>query len=250
MAGVQGSALAIAVCERRRPGLAAVRDAVARRDARRARRIAAQHEQAVQRQLLLPHAAGAECRARGGVADGARARTIASSGSSPTRSPAAAARAPFSDEAADVLDEFRPAVVSFHFGLPSRRTAGAGAGAGARRCCPPPPPSKRRAGSKRTASMRSSRRALEAGGHRGMFLSDDVTNADRHAGAGAADRRRGEGSGDRRRRHRRRERRRGGDGARRGGRAGRHRLPALSGSDDQRGAPRRAEERGGARTPR
>src|SRR5262249_46375214 len=28
-------------------------------------------------------------------------------------------RAPFSSEVADVLDEFRPAVVSFHFGLPS-----------------------------------------------------------------------------------------------------------------------------------
>ena len=28
-------------------------------------------------------------------------------------------RAPFSAQAADVLDEFKPAVVSFHFGLPS-----------------------------------------------------------------------------------------------------------------------------------
>ena len=28
-------------------------------------------------------------------------------------------RAPFSADAADVLDEFRPAVISFHFGLPS-----------------------------------------------------------------------------------------------------------------------------------
>src|ERR1700748_860397 len=33
--------------------------------------------------------------------------------------PADAGRAPFSDEAADVLSEFKPAVVSFHFGLPS-----------------------------------------------------------------------------------------------------------------------------------
>jgi nitronate monooxygenase len=32
---------------------------------------------------------------------------------------AGAGRAPFSSEVADVLDEFRPAVVSFHFGLPS-----------------------------------------------------------------------------------------------------------------------------------
>ena len=33
--------------------------------------------------------------------------------------PAGAGRAPFSHEAADVLNEIRPAVVSFHFGLPS-----------------------------------------------------------------------------------------------------------------------------------
>ena len=33
--------------------------------------------------------------------------------------PAAPARAPFSSAMADVLTEFRPAVVSFHFGLPS-----------------------------------------------------------------------------------------------------------------------------------
>src|SRR5271166_4892408 len=31
----------------------------------------------------------------------------------------AGGRAPFGPEAADVLDEFRPAVVSFHFGVPS-----------------------------------------------------------------------------------------------------------------------------------
>ena len=34
---------------------------------------------------------------------------------------AGAARRPFSEEAADVLEEFRPEVVSFHFGLPSDR---------------------------------------------------------------------------------------------------------------------------------
>src|SRR5205823_4786320 len=33
--------------------------------------------------------------------------------------PAGAARSPFSAEAADVLAEFQPAVVSFHFGLPA-----------------------------------------------------------------------------------------------------------------------------------
>ena len=33
--------------------------------------------------------------------------------------PTGPGRAPFSSEAADVLEEFKPAVVSFHFGLPS-----------------------------------------------------------------------------------------------------------------------------------
>jgi nitronate monooxygenase len=35
--------------------------------------------------------------------------------------PAGPGRVPFDDEAADVLADFRPAVVSFHFGLPSDR---------------------------------------------------------------------------------------------------------------------------------
>ena len=36
-----------------------------------------------------------------------------------TEIPSVASRAPFSTEAADMLSEFKPAVVSFHFGLPS-----------------------------------------------------------------------------------------------------------------------------------
>jgi nitronate monooxygenase len=37
----------------------------------------------------------------------------------PDNIPVGPGRAPFSSEAADVLREFRPAVVSFHFGMPS-----------------------------------------------------------------------------------------------------------------------------------
>src|SRR5664280_2522300 len=73
-------------------------------------------------------------------------------------------RAPFSSEAADVLEEFRPAVVSFHFGLPS---------AGLLRRV-------RAWGSKILSSATTGGEAiiaqgLEAGGHRGMFLSEDLT---------------------------------------------------------------------------
>ena len=83
-------------------------------------------------------------------------------------------RAPFSHDAADVLERFRPPVVSFHFGLPS-----------------PDLLARARAwGSKIISSATTVDEALwlesrgvdaiiaqglEAGGHRGMFLSDDIT---------------------------------------------------------------------------
>jgi nitronate monooxygenase len=83
-------------------------------------------------------------------------------------------RAPFSSEAADVLAEFRPAVVSFHFGLPSAELLAR----------------VRTWGAKVLSSATTVDEALwlqargvdaiiaqgfEAGGHRGMFLSDDLT---------------------------------------------------------------------------
>ncbi len=83
-------------------------------------------------------------------------------------------RAPFGPETADVLEEFRPAVVSFHFGLPSAELLAR----------------VRTWGSKILSSATTVDEARwleargvdaiiaqgsEAGGHRGMFLSDDVT---------------------------------------------------------------------------
>ncbi len=88
--------------------------------------------------------------------------------------PAGPGRTPFSAEAADVLDEFRPAVVSFHFGLPAP-------GLLAR---------VKAWGSKILSSATTVEEArwleahgadaiiaqgVEAGGHRGCFLSDDLT---------------------------------------------------------------------------
>jgi nitronate monooxygenase len=84
-----------------------------------------------------------------------------------------AGRAPFSSEIADVVGEFRPAVVSFHFGLPSAELLAR----------------VRSWGSKVFSSATSVEEALwleargidaiiaqglEAGGHRGMFLSEDL----------------------------------------------------------------------------
>lgn len=83
-------------------------------------------------------------------------------------------RAPFSADVADVLSAFRPAVVSFHFGLPSAELLGRA----------------RAWGSKILASATTVDEALwleahgvdaiiaqglEAGGHRGMFLTEDLS---------------------------------------------------------------------------
>lgn len=92
----------------------------------------------------------------------------------PADVPSGPGRAPFSSEFADVLDEYRPPVVSFHFGLPPAALL------------------------KRVRAWRSKvfssattveealwletrgvdaiiAQGVEAGGHRGMFLSDDLT---------------------------------------------------------------------------
>ena len=87
---------------------------------------------------------------------------------------AGAGRSPFTAEAANVLEAFKPAVVSFHFGLPSHELLSR----------------VRSWGSKIIASATTVQEALwleargvdaviaqglEAGGHRGHFLSDDLT---------------------------------------------------------------------------
>jgi nitronate monooxygenase len=95
-------------------------------------------------------------------------------GIDPAPVPAGPARAPFSAEAADVLSEIRPTVVSFHFGLPSAELL-----AGVKEW-----------GSKVFSSATTVDEAMwleahgvdaviaqgfEAGGHRGMFLTEDLT---------------------------------------------------------------------------
>jgi len=85
-----------------------------------------------------------------------------------------AGRVPFNAAAADILSEFEPAVVSFHFGLPAPELVAR----------------VRSWGAKVLASATTVEEALwlqargvdaiiaqglEAGGHRGIFLSDDLT---------------------------------------------------------------------------
>ncbi len=88
--------------------------------------------------------------------------------------PAGPGRAPFSHEIADIIEVFRPPVVSFHFGLPSQDLV----------------TRVKSWGSKIISSATTVEEAqwleahganaviaqgLEAGGHRGIFLSDDMT---------------------------------------------------------------------------
>jgi nitronate monooxygenase len=88
--------------------------------------------------------------------------------------PAPVLRSPFSADAADILDGFRPAVVSFHFGLPAPELL-----------------ARVRAGGSKILSSATTvdearwleahgvdaiiAQGFEAGGHRGMFLSDDLS---------------------------------------------------------------------------
>jgi nitronate monooxygenase len=89
--------------------------------------------------------------------------------------PAGPGRAPFSDAAADLLEEFKPAVVSFHFGLPSDALLAR----------------VRSWGAKVISSATTVDEALwleargvdaiiaqgaEAGGHRGIFLTYDLSS--------------------------------------------------------------------------
>lgn len=82
-------------------------------------------------------------------------------------------RLPFSAEAADVLEEFKPPVVSFHFGLPSAELLARVKGWGAKVLSS--------ATTVDEALWLEARgvdaivaQGLEAGGHRGLFLSDDL----------------------------------------------------------------------------
>jgi nitronate monooxygenase len=95
-------------------------------------------------------------------------------GIDPATIPAGPGRMPFSAEAAEVLSQFRPAVVSFHFGLPA----------------PALLQRVREMGAKILSSATTVEEArwlesqgvdaiiaqgAEAGGHRGIFLSDDLS---------------------------------------------------------------------------
>jgi nitronate monooxygenase len=82
-------------------------------------------------------------------------------------------RAPFSAAAADVLDDFKPAVVSFHFGLPSAALLARVRAWGAKILATATTVEEARWLEAHGADAVIAQ-GVEAGGHRGMFLSDDL----------------------------------------------------------------------------
>lgn len=172
MAGVQGSALAVAVSNT--GGLGSLPCAMLGLDAMR------QELAAIEAQTTKPYNVNFFCH-RQPKRDAAR-ETIWRQTLSPyfieygidaNAIPEGPSRVPFSAAAADVLEEFEPPVVSFHFGLPAPELL----------------ERVRRWGAKILASATTVDEArwleargvdaviaqgLEAGGHRGLFLSEDL----------------------------------------------------------------------------
>jgi nitronate monooxygenase len=83
-------------------------------------------------------------------------------------------RRPFTADAADVLAEFRPPIVSFHFGLPSSELLARVRAWGARILCSATTVDEARWLEAHGVDAIIAQ-GLEAGGHRGMFLTDDVS---------------------------------------------------------------------------
>jgi nitronate monooxygenase len=88
--------------------------------------------------------------------------------------PAGSSRAPFSADAADVLGEFKPAVVSFHFGLPSVELVARVKALGSKVFSSATTVAEARWLEARGVDAIIAQ-GLEAGGHRGIFLSEDVS---------------------------------------------------------------------------
>jgi nitronate monooxygenase len=95
-------------------------------------------------------------------------------GIDPASIPAGAGRTPFSDEAADALEPFKPRVVSFHFGLPTPALVARVKSWGSMVVASATTVDEARWLEAHGADAIIAQ-GLEAGGHRGLFLTDDLT---------------------------------------------------------------------------
>jgi nitronate monooxygenase len=173
MAGVQGHALAIAVCNA--GGLGSLPCALLGAEAMR------QELAAIRKQTTGPYNVNFFCHAqphfdaeREAIWRRTLAPYFAEYGIDANAVPAGPGRSSFNSEAADVLEEFKPAVVSFHFGLPAPGLLERVRGWAAKVLST--------ATTVDEAVWLEARgvdaviaQGLEAGGHRGIFLSDDLS---------------------------------------------------------------------------
>ena len=173
MAGVQGSALAVAVCNA--GGLGSLPCAMLSVESMRTEldAIKAQTDKPFNVNFFC-HTSPAPDAGREAIWRTVLAPYYAEFGIDAATITAGPGRVPFTSEVADVLSDFKPAVVSFHFGLPSPELLAR----------------VRSWGAKIISSATTVEEArwleahgvdaiiaqgLEAGGHRGIFLSDDLT---------------------------------------------------------------------------
>jgi nitronate monooxygenase len=173
MAGVQGSALAVAVSNA--GGLGALPCALLGHDAMR------KELAAIQAQTRKPYNVNFFCHtppARDAEREAAWRERLApyyrELGIDASAIPDGPGRQPFDLEAADILNEFKPAVVSFHFGLPAAALLARVRALGAMILCSATTVEEARWLEAQGADAIIAQ-GLEAGGHRGNFLSDALT---------------------------------------------------------------------------
>lgn len=173
MAGVQGSALAIAVSHA--GGLGSLPCAMLSVEAMRAELalIRAQTSRPFNVNFFC-HTPPQPDAAREARWRAALAPFHAEYGIDPAGIAAGPGRTPFSHEFADALAEFRPPVVSFHFGLPAPDLLARVRGWGAKVLASATTVDEARWLAARGVDAVIAQGA-EAGGHRGLFLSDDLT---------------------------------------------------------------------------
>jgi len=173
MAGVQGSAMAVAVSNA--GGLGSLPCAMLTLETLRS------ELQAITSQTPRPynlnffcHTPPAPDAAREAAWRAALAPYYAEFGIDPAGVPAGGGRAPFSAEAADLLEAFKPPVVSFHFGLPTPALLARVKAWGAKVLSSATTVDEARWLEAHGVDAVIAQ-GLEAGGHRGIFLSDDLT---------------------------------------------------------------------------
>jgi nitronate monooxygenase len=173
MAGAQAGAMAIAVCNA--GGLGSLPCALLPVEAMR------KELESIKAQTAKPYNVNFFCHAPprpSAEREAAWRRALApyykEHGIDPESIPSGPGRAPFDAEYADALEPFRPPVVSFHFGLPSKELLARAKRWGSKILCSATTVDEARWLEAQGVDAIIAQ-GVEAGGHRGMFLTDDLT---------------------------------------------------------------------------